>query len=121
MRETMIAVSVVALILLCSLAGVWIRPRTLWFGGAWLISGGLFLGTPAGILYHVLLLRVLTKSGRVPNDWWLRPTRYNHVLFDIDSPWLGIVSFYLGAMGAGVAFLGCVTWLLALLGMRATS
>ena len=73
--------------------------------GVWLVAGGLALGVPTGLVYHVALARAL--AGRLPVRWWLSPTGLHPLLDDAGRrrvlPW-----FTLGAVGAGLALLGCL-------------
>lgn len=108
---TMIEVSVVfGMVLLLSAAG-WAATlftwQTLLLAGAACVAVGGALGLPTGFYYHVLLYRFLSRQGQVPNDWWLRPTRYHGRLDEAERgamrPW-----FSLGGLGAAIMFLGCL-------------
>jgi hypothetical protein len=73
--------------------------------GVGLVAGGLLFGVPAGVVYHVALARAL--AGRLPARWWLSPTGL-HPHLDAEGrrrvmPW-----FALGALGTGLALLGCL-------------
>jgi hypothetical protein len=68
---------------------------------------GLLLGTPTGLMYHVVLHRVLKSRGTVPAGWWLSPVRYHQGLSPGEvgsfSRW-----FKLGAIGFSLAVVGCL-------------
>jgi hypothetical protein len=68
---------------------------------------GLLLGTPTGLMYHVVLHRVLKARGTIPAGWWLSPVRHHQGLSPDEirsfSTW-----FKLGAAGFLLAVVGCL-------------
>lgn len=69
---------------------------------------------PAGLWYHVVLYRAVSKKMRLPRRWWLFPGRLHPVLATDDTarikPWflLGGVSFVLSFGGGILALAGIV-------------
>ncbi|MGH7255117.1 MAG: hypothetical protein ACREI3_05005, partial [Nitrospirales bacterium] len=52
--------------------------------GLWMLAAGLGAGIPAGIRYHILLYRTLSRSYRLPAGWWIRPTSLHGWLSSTD-------------------------------------
>jgi len=88
-----------------------IFSRTPWHwlfgGGLVLVIGGLLLGVPTGLWYHVLLHRALRKKGPLPAAWWLRPNLLHDAL-SVDERRQIMRPFYAGAAGFALSLLGCV-------------
>lgn len=80
--------------------------------GGWLIGGGLVVGVPAGVLYHVQLRRELARAGGVPRGWIWRPTELHAVVPEHDRMRF-LPSFWLGAVACGVVFFGCAVVFIA--------
>ena len=76
-------------------------------GGAVMCVVGLVGGVPSGAIYHVVMYRLLRKSGPVPTAFWLRPTDFHVRLTDEERRrvrrW-----FFAGGAGFALAILGAV-------------
>ena len=72
MREALIAAGlVVALVLFAAL--MLLPWETLLAWGSVLVASGFGFGVPTGVVYNVLLYRVLKRRGQVPRGWIWRP------------------------------------------------
>jgi hypothetical protein len=106
MREGALVGAVLGLIALVGALRIfdWIE---LMIGGAWVLAVGWGLGLPAGITYHVLLYRTLSKDGEMPGRWILRPGQLNRSLGETDRrrvmPW-----WYAGGGGFLLIVIGLV-------------
>ncbi len=76
-------------------------------GGLACIAGGLVVGVPTGLWYHVKLHACLRRRGDVPERWWLRPVAL-HARLGPDERTLVLLWFYAGGAGFAVTVLGCV-------------
>ena len=116
MRETTLAVAG----LLALSAGAWawtaFAPDALLVAGLWGVAVGLGFGLPAGLVYHALLRRSLSRAGRLPRRWWLSPLAL-HPLLPLEDALPVMVWCQLGALGCGVALLGCAVFALGALRM----
>lgn len=80
--------------------------------GLWVLAGGLLLGIPAGLWYHVLLYRVVKKRMTLPPGWWRAPVelhaRLTPLEFEPVRPWFvaGAVGFVLCCVGGAAAIAG---------------
>ena len=96
-------------------AGAWawttLPPTVLLAAGAWLVAGGLAFGLPTGAVYHLELRRSLLAHGELPHRWWLRPLALHPLLPADDEPRV-LLWCRLGALGCGVAFVGCAVFAL---------
>ncbi len=106
MLESILVLGVVAGLALLGLVAPALPVVSLIQSG-WALTGvGLALGIPAGVGYHVRLRASLLRLGELPRGWWIRPAalhgRLTPELRPAVMPW-----FYLGGLGAGLAFLGC--------------
>jgi len=104
--------------LLALSGGAWawtaLAPDVLLVAGVWLVAGGLVLGLPTGLLYHLALRRSLLDAGRLPARWWLQPIALHPLVPSRDALRI-MVWCRLGALGCGVAFLGCAVFALGAL------
>jgi hypothetical protein len=87
-------------------AAVTYLPWDILFGGG-VVMGmvGVMVGVPAGAGYHVILYRVLRRSGPVPRVFWLHPTDFHKSVPDNEMRrvrrW-----FFVGGAGFALALLG---------------
>jgi hypothetical protein len=108
-----------ALCIVLGWAVVGLLPRLVELGtlfglSATLVLGGLGVGLPAALVYHVLLGRALARAGPAPRRWWLDPVRHHRDL--PKGSRLGVlVWFGLGGTGFLLTMLGCVLLLAAAL------
>ena len=104
--------------LLALSGGAWawtaLAPEALLVAGLWGVAAGLGFGLPTGLLYHVALHRALARAGRLPRRWWLRPIAL-HPLVPPEEALRVLGWCRLGALGCGVAFLGCAVFALGAL------
>ena len=107
--KSMIEVAIAGAVLLSLFAlqfGSAVDPETLLFWSVALIAGGLAVGLPAGLGYHILLARALKAANRDMTRWWIRPTGFHDGLSPTAlrriKPW-----FRVGAAGFLVAMAGC--------------
>jgi hypothetical protein len=94
-----------------------LAPELVLGAGAMLIVLGLLVGLPSSGRYHQLLHRALRARGPIPARWWVNPVPHHRAL---EAPSRGPVLswFYAGAIGFGVAILGCVLVLISVLRAR---
>ncbi|MFW6369054.1 MAG: hypothetical protein ACOC0J_00540, partial [Myxococcota bacterium] len=104
MREILIALGIAG-----SLAALVVLGRMPFPGalatGAWMIGGGLLVGVPAGVLYHVALYRAVRRHAEIPRGWLWRPTEL-HVLVPEEERRSFLPPFLVGAAACGIIFLG---------------
>ena len=73
---------------------------------------GLVTGVPAGLWYHLVLYRLLTRTMALPPKWWLSPVDLHPRLAGEDlariRPWflLGGIGFVLSIIGGVAAMAG---------------
>lgn len=104
--ELLFALGIV--VALGGLAGLWaLAPTTLLMVGFWTTLGGLALGVPTGVLYHVELHRSLSACSRLPARWWVAPTSLHGEIPREDR--VRVLGWcYAGAAGFVVTVIGCV-------------
>ncbi|MDR7423227.1 MAG: hypothetical protein QN159_12280 [Armatimonadota bacterium] len=110
----MIEAGIVAWLLVAMALCAFAPVEGLAVGGLVLAIGGLALGVPAGVVYHVRLGRALARRGPLPARWWLSPLRHHRALSAGERAgfrgW-----FALGAAGFGLSLAGCALSLCGLL------
>jgi hypothetical protein len=116
----MFEIGLVAAALLALSGGAWawtaLPADALLRAGFWLVAAGLGFGLPTGLLYHVALRRSLARTGALPERWWLHPLALHGRVPAEDL--LPVLAWCrLGALGCGVAFLGCAVFALGALRM----
>ena len=104
----LVLVGVVGLSALALLPWLWLLQ-----GGAALVALGLFVGMPAGVVYHVQLHQELRAVGQLGARWWLQPIAQHVHLDDAGRERIRFMCG-LGAAGCGVAFVGCLVIAVAL-------
>lgn len=82
-----------------------VPPLTLLWGAVCVMSAGLLLGVPAGLLYHVWLRRELLKQGGLPPGFYLRPHAHHERLGAAARRQI-LPAFYAGALGFCLILLG---------------
>lgn len=85
-------------------------------GSMWLIGGGMLLGLPPALIYHVLLYRILGKRGELSRNWLWNPTPLHRKLQGSERRQV-LFWFVLGAGGFSAVVAGCLALALGLLGM----
>ncbi|MBF5043690.1 hypothetical protein FGE12_14935 [Aggregicoccus sp. 17bor-14] len=84
--------------------------------GALLTAGGLALGVPTGIAYHVQLARVLSRRGALPAGWYWSPIALHPRLRPAERPgvllWCGAGAVGFAVTALGLAVMGVPTLLL---------
>lgn len=117
MFEFLLAAAIVAALLLIGLITVTIPPRIMIELGLWTLAGGLFVGVPTGLWYHVVLYRALAGRSTLARGWWRRPVDLHPLLtpqeFRRIRPW-----FLAGAVGFGLCCVGGVAAIIGLLVIR---
>ena len=89
-------------------AWVTLSVEILLLAGLWLLAIGLGFGVPTGLLYHRALYRALAGAG-LPPRWWLNPIALHPQL--PEESLYGVLAWCrLGALGCGIAFLGCAVF-----------
>lgn len=100
-----------SLLVVSAAAWAWVTLSAwmLLLAGLWLLAIGLGFGLPTGLLYHRALYRALAGAGRLPPRWWLNPIALHPQL--PEESLFGVLAWCrLGALGCGVAFLGCAVF-----------
>lgn len=105
MVEALIACGVVAVLVLIS----FVPPPVALTVGLALTAGGLFIGVPAGVLYHVRLHRVLAPRAELSADWLWKPTANHERLADHERIWV-LWPFAVGAVGATASVVGAIVF-----------
>ena len=112
--KSVIEVAIAGAVVLSLIAvpfGSAVDPETLLFWSVGLIAGGLAVGLPAGLGYHLLLARALKAANLDVKRWWLRPTSFHDDLpptaLTRIRPWfrVGAAGFLLAMVGCGFLFL----------------
>ena len=117
MFETLIGLGIVALF--CVLAwAARASVEALLFGGLGLAALGFAYGIPAALVYHWLLHRSLSRSGRLPARWWISPTSHHALLPPAERP--RVISWAaIGGSGFLVIVIGIVLTALGLWRLQA--
>jgi len=88
------------LLVLASIAGVAVigfiakimTPEIMIEFGLWILVGGLLIGIPSGVWYHVVLYRALKRRMPPPAGWWRRPVELHARLTPVEfrpvRPWV---------------------------------
>ena len=100
----------------CFALAAWIPWPTLLELGALLATGGLLLGVPAGILYHVRLRAALLRHDVLPTRWWVSPLSHHGLLPEPELRGV-LPACYVGAVGFVVTAAGCALGVLAVLAL----
>ena len=80
--------------------------------GLWILAGGLLIGIPSGLWYHVVLYRAVKKRMTLPRWWWRRPVELHARLTPLEfrpvRPWFvaGAAGFVLCCVGGIAAIAG---------------
>jgi hypothetical protein len=112
MFELFLVVGVLLGVSLLGVLTVAITPRIMVELGLWVLAGGLFVGIPTGLWYHVALYRALAGRMRLPPRWWRTPVEAHPLLtpqeFRRVQPWFvaGAVGFFLCCLGGVAAIVG---------------
>lgn len=112
MFELFLAFTIVAGLGVIGLITVVITPRLMIELGLWVLAGGLFVGVPTGLWYHVALYRALAGRIIIRPGWWRRPVELHPLLtpqeFSVVKPWFvaGAVGFVLCCVGGVAAIIG---------------
>ena len=109
--ETAIALACLAALALLGVAFA-AAPLGLLTLGLWLAAGGLVLGVPTGLVYHLALRRALLAAGRLPTRWWLRPTAL-HGAVPAERRASVLAWCHAGAAGFVISVAGCALVALA--------
>jgi hypothetical protein len=103
---SLVAVAVIGLIT------VVITPQIMTEVGLWMLAGGLLVGIPTGVWYHVVLYRQLAGRTTLPSRWWRSPVELHPLLtpqeFKLVRPWFvaGAIGFVLCVVGGVAAIVG---------------
>ena len=112
MIEALVVFGLLGLFMLAGLLAATVSWQGIVLLGATCTVAGIALGFPTGFYYHVVLRHELLRSGELPKDWWLHPTRYHRKLTPPQRarvmPWFvaGGGGFMLIVLGALVILLG---------------
>jgi len=107
----LVLASLVGVVVIGFIAKV-ITPEIIIEFGLWILAGGLLIGIPAGLWYHVVLYRALKRRKTLPSWWWRRPVELHDRLtpteFEPVRPWFvaGAVGFVLCCVGGIAAIAG---------------
>ena len=95
-----------------ALITVVITPQIMIELGLWVLVGGLLVGIPTGLWYHVELYRQLAPRVTLPPRWWRAPVDLHSQLTPLElrrvRPWFvaGAVGFLLCCVGGIAAIIG---------------
>lgn len=112
MLELLLVVGGIVGIGLIGLIAVVITPQLMIALGFWMLAGGLLVGIPTGLWYHVALYRQLAPRMTLPPRWWRAPVELHQQLtpfeFSRVRPWFvaGAVGFLLCCVGGVAAIVG---------------
>lgn len=112
MFEFLLAAAILTALLLTGLITVAVTPALMIEVGLWTLAGGLFVGVPTGLWYHVALYRTLAGRCTLAPGWWRRPVELHPLLtpqeFKHVRPWFiaGAVGFVLCCVGGVAAIIG---------------
>jgi len=114
MLELLLVLGGIVGIGLIGLISLVITPQLMIELGLWVLAGGLLVGIPTGLWYHVVLYRQLATRMTLPPGWWRAPVELHAQLtpfqFRRVRPWflLGAVGFLLCCLGGAAAIIGLV-------------
>jgi hypothetical protein len=106
MLETLFALAIVATLLVLLGLPAWVGFSQLVMGALLCLGVGLGFGGLAGVIYHVLLFKLLRERGLPATRWWVNPRALHEHLPEDMQKRLNIL-FTIGAIGCGLCFLGC--------------
>jgi hypothetical protein len=112
MVESLLVICAVLAVGLIGVTTTIIRPPMMTEVGLWRLLCGLATGIPAGVWYHVLLYRALSRKIRLAAAWWRSPVQYHSELAAEDlarvKPWftIGGIGFLLSLAGGMAAMAG---------------
>lgn len=103
-----------SLVGLCVIAfiTIMITPQIMIELGLWVLAGGLLVGIPTGLWYHVALYKELASRMTLPRRWWRDPVRLHAQLTPVEfthiRPWFvaGAFGFLLCCVGGVAAIAG---------------
>ena len=105
-----------SLVGLCVIAFITVvlTPQIMIELGLWVLAGGLLVGIPTGLWYHVVLYKQLALRMTLPPRWWRAPVELHPLLtlqeFRRVRPWFvaGAAGFVLCCIGGLAAIAGLV-------------
>jgi len=112
MIELLLVLGGIVAIGLVGLGSIVITPRLMTELGFWMLAGGLLIGIPTGIWYHVELYKQLSPRITLPRRWWRAPVELHPQLTPQEyrkvRPWfvVGAVGFLLCCLGGIAAIIG---------------
>ncbi|HEY5626657.1 MAG TPA: hypothetical protein VIR79_01800 [Nitrospira sp.] len=112
MLELLLVLGGIVAIGLVGLASIMITPQLMVELGFWVLAGGLLIGIPTGLWYHVALYRQLSSRMTLPRRWWRAPVELHPQLTAHEyrqvRPWfvVGAVGFLLCCLGGIAAIIG---------------
>ena len=89
----------------------WVTGMTI---GFYVMIGGIVVGVPTGIVYHVLLYRALRPFGPLPKGWYWNATKLNDTAPRVLRRaiwiwcWIGAVGFFAIMLGVLMIVLAMV-------------
>ena len=96
----------VALLCAAGLALPLLAAETVVVAGVVCALGGLLVGVPTGLWYHVKLRAALSARGQLPERWWLRPVAL-HPRLAAEERGVVLLWFYAGGAGFASSVVGC--------------
>jgi hypothetical protein len=112
MHEFLLVLAILMGFGVIGLVTVVITPQLMIDLGLWVLAGGLLIGIPTGLWYHVALYRALAGRIALRPGWWRRPVELHPLLtpqeFRRVRPWFvaGAVGFLLCCVGGVAAIIG---------------
>ena len=112
MIEILLVLSAVLTVGTLGLMTTMLTPRLMTELGFWILTVGLIFGVPAGLWYHIVLYRTLSRRMTLPPKWWITPIGLHPQLEREDmariNPWftLGGIGFVLSLVGGLAAMAG---------------
>ena len=112
MLELLLVLASVVGFAVIALITVAITPQIMIELGLWALAGGLLVGIPTGVWYHVVLYRQLAPRMTLPPRWWRAPVELHSQLTPFEfrrvRPWFlaGAVGFLLCCVGGVAAIIG---------------
>jgi hypothetical protein len=113
MAESLIALACVAGLGTLSLLAAWASPMDLAYVALICCAGGMLVGVPFGVVYHLVLRHELLRSGPLPSRWYLAPQRY-HAELDPVARRRVLRWFYAGGAWFAVVVFGMMVAVLSL-------